>query len=155
MVVCPRGEVPNVGVPERLAPWMTVAEQQEWLQSYLRGRRVSRRSALKGGASVLAALGLAGSPRVAAGCARATQVQPAVVGRHLSFGVDPTATMAIAGELTSKPTGKVVVDLGISRDYGQIIEAEVRELVSMVPQEDGSIRGADQFFGGAPHRPTR
>ena len=64
MVVCPPGEVPNVGVPERLALWMTVAEQQEWLQSFLRGRRVSRRSALKGGASVLAALGLAGTPWV-------------------------------------------------------------------------------------------
>jgi hypothetical protein len=146
MVVCPPGEVPNVGVPERLALSMTVAEQQEWLQSFLRGRRVSRRSALKRGASVLAALGLAGTPWVSAGCARATQVQPAVVGRHLSFGTDPTTTMAIAGELISKPTGKVLVDLGVSRGYGHVVEAEVRELVSMVPQEDGSVRGSDQFF---------
>jgi hypothetical protein len=146
MVVCPPGEVPNVGVPERLARWMTVAEQQEWLQSFLRGRRVSRRSALKGGASVLAALGLAGAPWASAGCARATQTHLTVVGRHLSFGVDAATTMAIAGELTSKPTGKVLVDLGSDPDYGHVVEAEVRELISMVPQQDGSIRAADQFF---------
>ena len=146
VVVCPPGEVPNVGVPERMARSMTVAEQQEWLQLFLRGRRISRRAALKGGANALAALALAGAPWAAAGCARARQTQLAVVGRHLSFGVDPATTMAIAGELTSKPTGKVLVDVGINPDYGLVVEAEVRELISMVPQQDGSIRGADQFF---------
>jgi hypothetical protein len=156
MVVCPPGEVPNVGVPTRLSVGMTVAEQQEWLRAFLRGRRVSRRSALKGGASVMAALGLAGASWDVAGCAAtdggavgrvpAAPAQLAVVGRHLCFGLDPTTTMAIAGELTGKPTGKVLVDLGTGRDYGHTIEAEVRELVSLVPQEDGSIRGADQFF---------
>jgi hypothetical protein len=147
MVVYPPGEVPNVGVPERLAREMTVAEQQEWLRSFLRGRRVSRRSALKGGASVLAALGLASSGWASAGCAApATQARLAVVGRRLSFGVDPATTMAIAGELTSKPTGRVLVDLGTGRDYGHSVEAQVRELVSLVPQQDGRIRGADQFF---------
>jgi len=60
--------------------------------------------------------------------------------------VEPTTTMAIAGELTGRPTGKVLVDLGTGRDYGHPVEAEIRELISMVPQEDGSIRGADQFF---------
>ncbi len=151
MVVCPPGEVPNVGVPARLSRGMTIAEQQEWLQAFLRGRQVSRRSALKGGARVLAALGLAGTGWDLAGCgaagrAPATPAQLAVVGRHLSFGLDPATTMAIAGELTGKPTGRVLVDLGTGRDYGHTIEAEVRELVSLVPQEDRSIRGADQFF---------
>ena len=146
VTMCPPGEVPNVGVPVRLARDMTIAEQQEWLQMFLRGRRVSRRSALKGGAGVLVALGLAGAPGALAGCARATQAQRAVVGRRLSLGVDPTTTMAIAGELTGKPTGAALVDLGTGRDYGHTIVAEVRELVSLVPQQDGSIRGADQFF---------
>jgi Calcineurin-like phosphoesterase len=151
MVVCPPGEVPNVGVPRHLSLEMTVAEQQEWLQGFLRSRRVSRRSALKGAASVLAALGLGGAAWDLAGCGSAGRVpatppQLAVVGRHLSFGLDPATTMAIAGELTGKPTGKVLLDLGTDRDYGHTLEAEVRELVSLVPQEDGSIRGADQFY---------
>ncbi len=55
VTVCPPGEVPNVGVPARLARDMTIAEQQQWLQVLLRGRRVSRRSALKGGDLQLAA----------------------------------------------------------------------------------------------------
>ena len=146
VIVCPPGEVPNVGVPERLARRMMVAEQQEWLRLFLRGRPVSRRSALQRGAGVLVALGLAGAPWALAGCARATRAQLAVVGRHLSFGVDPTTMMAIAGELTGKPSGTALVDLGTGPDYGHTVQAEVRELVSLVPQEDGSIRGADQFF---------
>lgn len=146
VIVNPLGETPNVGVPEHIARQMTIAEQQEWLQRFLRGRRVSRRSALKGGASVLAALGLAGAPWVPAACSRATRTELAVVGRHLSFGADPATTMAIAGELTGKPAGRVLVDLGTGPDYGHTMEAEVRELVSMVPQQDGNIRGADQFF---------
>jgi hypothetical protein len=56
----PVWEVPNVGVPERLARRMTVAKQQEWLQAFLWGRRVSRRSALGRGAGVLVAPALRG-----------------------------------------------------------------------------------------------
>jgi hypothetical protein len=56
----PVWEVPNVGVPERLARRMTVAKQQEWLQAFLWGRRVSRRSALERGAGVLVAPALRG-----------------------------------------------------------------------------------------------
>jgi hypothetical protein len=149
MVVCPPGAVPNVGVPAQLARRMTVAEQQEWLTSWLRSRRVSRRCALKGGASVLAALGLSAAGWAPAGCVSARQGQLLVVGRHLSFGADPTTTMALAGELTSKPTGKVLVDLGTGPGYGHSLEAEIRELVSLVPQQDGTIRGADQFFAHA------
>jgi hypothetical protein len=122
---------------------MTVGEQQEWLQSFLRGRPISRRSALTRSASVLAALGLVGAPWGRAAYALAARAPLAVMGRHLSFGVAPSITMAIAGELTGKPIGKVLLDLGTSSDYGHIVQAEVRELLSMVPQEDGSIRAAD------------
>jgi hypothetical protein len=146
MTVNPAGESPDVGVPRHLAAAMTIAEQQDWLRSHLRRHRVSRRTALKGGASVLAALGATTAPWALAACAQAASTPVAVLGRHLSFGVDPTTQMAIAGELTGKPIGKVVVDLGPDTGYGRSIEAEVRELVSMVPQQDGSIRAADQFY---------
>jgi hypothetical protein len=54
--------------------------------------------------------------------------------------------MAIGGELTAKPAGKVFLDIGADANYGTSLEAEVRELISHVPQQDGSIRSADQFF---------
>lgn len=146
MMLNPPGETPETGVPQHLAATMTVAEQHEWLQGFLDRHRVSRRSALKGGASALAALGLATAPWAQASAAAAAASPVGIVGRHLSFGLDPTRQMAIAAELTAKPVGKVFVDIGFSRFYGHTIEAEIRELVSMVPQVDGSIRAADQFF---------
>jgi Calcineurin-like phosphoesterase len=146
-VTCnPVGETPDVGIPRRLAASMTLGEQQEWLRRHLDRHRVSRRTALRGGAGVLAALGATTAPWALAGCAQAAGVPVGIVGRHLSFGADPTRQMAVAAELTGKPSGRVVVDVGPDTGYGQTIEAEVRELVSMVPQQDGSIRAADQFF---------
>ena len=142
----PAGETPDVGVPRALAASMTVAEQQEWLQRYLDRHRVSRRTALRGGAGVLAALSAVTAPWALAGCARAAGTPVGVVGRHLAYGADPTRQMAVAAELTAKPGGAVVVDVGRDTHYGQAIEAEIRELVSMVPQQDGGIRAADQFF---------
>jgi Calcineurin-like phosphoesterase len=130
---------------------MSIGEQQEWLGAFLRARPVSRRSALRGAAGAVAGWGLASM--VAACGARpgppavnGTAGPLGVTGRHLSFGADPRTQMAIAAELTGKPTGKVLLDLGTSAGYGRTIEAEIRELVSLVPQQDRSIRAADQFF---------
>ena len=151
----PDGEVPDVGIPRRLAASMTIGEQQEWLHRYLGRHRVTRRTALRGGASVLAALGATTAPWALAACAQAASTPVGVIGRHLSFGSDPRRQMAIAAELTGKPVGPVVVDVGADAGYGHTVEAEVRNLVSRVPQQDGSIRGAEQFFvhsavGGLP-----
>jgi Calcineurin-like phosphoesterase len=147
MTVNPPGETPDVGVPHRLARTMTIGEQHDWIQNFLARHRVSRRTALKGGASALAALGLTTAPWAQAAYADAAAKQVGIVGRHLSFGLDPTRQMAVAAELTAKPAGKVFLDYGLApRVYGRTIEAEIRELVSMVPQADGSIRTADQFF---------
>ena len=63
-----------------------------------------------------------------------------MVGRHLAFGADPQRQMALAGELTAPPPGRVVVEVGQGGSFGTTLEAEVRRLVSQVPQADGSIR---------------
>lgn len=147
----PPGETPNIGVPATLAARMSVGEQHDWLRGFLRARQVSRRSALRGAAGALAGLGLAsglGSTLAACGspAGAPNAVPPAVTGRRLSFGADPTRQLAVAAELTGKPTGPVRLELGVDASYGSTVEAEVRHLVSMVPQRDGSIRAAEQFF---------
>jgi hypothetical protein len=141
----PPGETPSVGVPAALAAGMTVGEQRDWLGQFLRARPVSRRSALRGAAGALGALGLG----LAAGCTGPSGAAAGpllLTGRHLSFGADPATQMAIAAELTGKPNGRVLLDLGTGADYGRTVEAEIRHLVSQVPQQDGSIRAAEQFF---------
>lgn len=146
MTRTPRGQAPDVGVPAELADRMTVAEQHDWLASFLRRHPVSRRSALRGGAGVLAATGLAAAPWTLTACATAAQAPVAVVGRHLAYGADPQRQMAFAGELTAPPPGPVVVDLGRDGSFGTTLPVEVRGLVSRLPQDDGTIRGSEQFF---------
>ncbi|GAA5146633.1 metallophosphoesterase [Pseudonocardia eucalypti] len=146
-------------MPAALAARMTIAEQRDWVRGFLRARPVSRRGAMRGAAGALAGLGLVGGlgsalaacgtssgPAAGPGAGAAPAALPGVTGRRLSFGADPTRQMAIAGELTVKPAGKVFIDYGTDTGYGATLEAEVRELVSQVPQQDGSIRAADQFF---------
>src|SRR5882757_3367095 len=152
----PPGETPDVGVPAALAAQMTIAEQNDWLRGFLKSRPVSRRSALRGAAGAAAGLSVVGglgsvlaacgSPSGGGTAAGGAPAPLALAGRHLSFGADPTRQIAIAGELTAKPTGKVLLDIGTDTNYGTTIEAEVRELISHVPQADGTIRSADQFF---------
>jgi hypothetical protein len=142
-----RGEAPDVGVPAEAAEYMTVAEQHDWVAGFLRRHPVSRRTALRQGSGVVAALGLASAPWTLAACANAAASPVTVVGRHLSFGNDPMTSMAMAGELTGPPpSGAMVVDLGQDGNFGMRIPVEVRHLVSQVPQADGSIRASDQYF---------
>lgn len=147
MTSTPRGGAPDVGVPADLAAGMTVGEQHEWLTSYLRRHPVSRRSALRGGVGVVAAMGLASAPWTLTACGQAAQAPVSVVGRHLAFGADPRRQMAFAGELTAPPPpGRMVLDLGRDGSFGTTLPVEVRRLISQVPQSDGAIRGREQFF---------
>lgn len=146
--VNPVGETPGFGIPLALASEMTVHEQREWLDAFLRARPVSRRSALRGAAGALTGLGLAAAAAACGGPSPggAAGAPLGLVGRHLSFGEDPLTRMSIAAELTGRPNGKVLLDLGLDTGYGRTVEAEIRHLVSTVPQQDGSIRAAEQFF---------
>lgn len=141
----PAGETPGFGIPPVVASSMTVREQRDWLDAFLRARPVSRRSAMRGAAGALTGLGLVAAS-VACGGPPTSGPALRMIGRHLAFGADPSTQMSIAAELTGKPGGRVLLDLGTGTDYGQTVEAEIRHLVSLVPQQDGSIRAAEQFF---------
>jgi hypothetical protein len=127
-----------------------VSEQHDWVSGFLRARVVSRRAALAQAAGALTVLGGAAWAGRAAGLPRGAGSQaagvPLVVGRRVSFGNDPRHQMALAAELSARPTGQVLVDLGVDGEYGATLLGEVRRLVSEVPQHDGSIRSAEQWF---------
>jgi len=141
----PPGQTPGVGVPAGLAADLTVPEQHAWVTRFLRERPVSRRSALRVAAGALTALG-AGAVLAEWGGASLGSSPPAFVGRRLSFGNDPRTQMAMAVELTQPPRGALVLDLGVDHTYGQPLPVELRHLISAVPQQDGSIRAAEQWF---------
>jgi hypothetical protein len=141
----PRGQTPDVGVPPELADQLTVGEQHDWIRRFLQQRPVSRRAAIQGAAGGLAALGAAPWLAPSRGPSRGAAA-PAFLGRRLSFGPDPSTQLAMAAELTAAPTSKVLVDLGTDVGYGHTLTAEVRHLLSAVPQRDGSIRAAEQWF---------
>ncbi|MEU4375906.1 hypothetical protein [Pseudonocardia alni] len=144
------GETPGVGVPRALAVDMTIADQQDWLAAFLRRHPVSRRTALRGGAGVLATLAASGSPWARGVAAAAAPAPVTVVGRHLAYGPDPARSMSFSGELTAAPPpGRMVVDVGTDSGFGLTLPVQVRPLESLVPQVDGSIRGTRQWFAHA------
>ncbi|WP_415842990.1 twin-arginine translocation signal domain-containing protein, partial [Nocardia ninae] len=58
----PVGDVPETGIPGGLSAEMTMAEQHEWHQEYLRRHRVSRRNVLRGAAAAAAVAAVGTSP---------------------------------------------------------------------------------------------
>ncbi|WP_083828563.1 metallophosphoesterase [Candidatus Protofrankia datiscae] len=148
MPVSPRGEVVGSGVPADMAEDMTIAEQHEWLRTFLRRRPVSRRSILLGGLAGAGAASLLGTPFGRAAYAGATTDSPLLVGgRHAAFGADPSRQLRLAAQLSRNPgRGRVLVDIGPGRGLGHTAEAEIRPLLSQVPQVDGSIYTVEQYY---------
>ena len=147
MPVSPPSEVVASGVPAGMAEDMTIAEQYEWLQTFLRRRPVSRRGILLGGLAGAGAASLFGTPFGRAAYA-ATNDSPLLVGgRHTAFGADPSRQLRLAAQLSRNPgRGKVLVDIGPGRGLGGTVEAEIRPLLSQVPQADGSILAVEQYY---------
>lgn len=144
----PRGSVPHVGIPAALAGRMTLDEQHDWVTRFLKSKPVSRRSALRGAGGILvAAAAYGGMDSLLAACG--TPGAAGMTGRHLSFGPDPARQMAVAGELTGKPGGAILMDVGSDPSYGMTVEAEIRELISHVPQHDGTITSTQQYYAHA------
>ncbi|MFK0116953.1 fibronectin type III domain-containing protein [Streptomyces sp. NPDC090994] len=124
-----------MGVPERLAARMSMAEQHEYLRA-----RFSRRTLVRGGAVTLGAV--AGGAFVAGGTARAavpTQrtapatetVDGALVapfGRHLAYGNDPRTEMTVSWQVPVA-VKKPFIRIGAHPwDLSRKIDAEIRTL---------------------------
>lgn len=143
-------ETPDVGIPERLARRMSMAEQYE----YLRTKLTRRRTLVTAGAVAGGLLtGCSGSGAgVAAGAAPASaapveRVNGSVVrpfGRHLAFGADPRTQMRISWQVPLA-VRQPYVRIGPRPDaLGRKVEAEVRHLHT--PGLTGVRAALDQYY---------
>ncbi|MFI1851040.1 purple acid phosphatase family protein [Streptomyces sp. NPDC020480] len=147
-------DVPRVGIPERLARRMTMAEQHEYLRT-----RLSRRGALRGG---IAAAGTVAGAGLLTGSASAVERRPsptllagpvsrkvdgslvAPFGRHLAFGADPRTQMRISWQVPLAVKAPYV-RIGLQPwELSQKIEAEVRPLHT--PSLSAKLPAVDQYY---------
>lgn len=140
---------PDTGVPAALSARMSMAEQYEWHQGYLRRHRISRRNFLVGSAA-LAAIGAVGvSPF--GHRAYAQDAPLAVANRRVGYGSDAAGQLRLAAQLSRNPARtKVFVDHGPTPALGATLEAEVRNLVTQIPDASGGVLAAEQFYVHAP-----
>jgi hypothetical protein len=97
-------DIPRMGVPERLAERMSMAEQHEYLRA-----RFSRRTMIRGGAVTLGAVaggafvpGATAQAAVPSGRTAVETVDGAHVapfGRHLAYGTDPRTEMTVSWQV--------------------------------------------------------
>lgn len=140
-----------MGVPDKLADRMSMAEQHEYLRA-----KFSRRSMIRGGAVTLGAV--TGGSFVMGGTAQAAvptqstapateQVDGALVapfGRHLAFGNDPSSEMTISWQVPVA-VKKPFVRIGAHPwDLSRKIEAEVRSLYT--PAGVGASGDHTQYY---------
>jgi len=143
------GNIPDSGIPAELAVAMTMAEQYDWHQSWLRRNPVSRRNFL-GGTAVAAALGALGLS--AAACSSSLPDAPlAVRNRRVGYGSDAASQLRLAAQVSRNPgRAKVFLDHGPTPELGATVEAEIRNLVTQIPISTGGMLGTEQFYAHAP-----
>ncbi|WP_328937577.1 metallophosphoesterase family protein [Streptomyces tauricus] len=155
----PGSPVPDVGIPQRLARRMSMAEQYEYLRT-----KLTRRRALVSAGAVAGGLltgcsdsgsgsgsgsGTASrSPSPLSGGSTPTErVDGAVVtpfGRHLAFGADPRTQMRISWQVPLA-VRKPYVRIGLKPwELSRKIDAEVRDLHT--PGLEGVRLALDQFY---------
>ena len=143
------GEIPDTGLPAQLAAGMTMAEQYDWHQTYLRRHRVSRRNFLRGSAAAAAVAGLGISPFGAR--AYAQDAPLSVANRRVGYGSDAASQLRLSAQLSRNPSAtKVFLDHGPTPALGSSVAAEIRNLVTQIPDSRGGVLAAEQFYAHAP-----
>jgi hypothetical protein len=145
----PLMDLPDFGIPPRLARRMSMAEQHEYLRTKLMRRRtlVTAGSVAAGG--LLTGCGGSGS-----GARGTTAPSPSVAkvhgsvvspfGRHLAFGADPKTQMRVSWQVPLA-VGRPYVRIGLKPDeLSRKIEAEVRPLHT--PGVTGVRAALEQYY---------
>jgi 3',5'-cyclic AMP phosphodiesterase CpdA len=142
-------EIPDTGIPATLAAGLTMAEQYEWHQTYLRRHRVSRRHFLRGSAALAAVSAVGVSPF--GHRAYAQDAPLAVANRRVGYGSDASSQLRLAAQLSRNPDGtRIFLDHGPTPAMGATLDAEIRNLVTQIPDSDGGVLAAEQFYVHAP-----
>lgn len=145
----PEGDIPDTGIPSALAAGMTMAEQYDWHQSYLHRHRVSRRNFLSGSAAAAAVAVLGAGPFGAR--AYAQDAPLTVANRRVGYGSDASSQLRFAAQLSRNPKGaRVFLDHGPTVGLGASSEAEVRNLITQIPDSRGGVLAAEQFYAHVP-----
>ncbi|MFI8190489.1 purple acid phosphatase family protein [Streptomyces sp. NPDC085946] len=140
-------EIPDFGIPPRLAQRMSMAEQHEYLRT-----RLSRRRTLVTAGAVASGLltGCSGPGPATAGTrpAPATSRAPGSVvtpfGRHLAFGADPRTQMRVSWQVPLAVRAPFV-RVGLRPDdLGARVEAELRDLYT--PGVRGTRPAVEQYY---------
>jgi hypothetical protein len=152
-------DTPRMGIDDRLAEGMSMAEQHEYLRAKLSRRRVIRGGAAAAG--VAAGAGLLGSSAYTAYADTTTAAQAsghlrkpatgevdgkhvAPFGRHLAFGADPKTQFRISWQVPLA-VKKPFVRVGLKPwDLGKKIEAEVRPLHTAALTS--ALPAVDQYY---------
>ncbi|QSY50928.1 MULTISPECIES: purple acid phosphatase family protein [Streptomyces] len=147
-------DTPRVGIPDRLASRMSMAEQHEYLRT-----RLTRRGMLRAGAATAGAVtgtGLLGagtaayartpSPTLvtAPATARVDGSLVAPFGRHLAFGADPRTQMRISWQVPFAVRRPHVRVGARPWELGERIPAEVRDLHT--PALTKKLPAVDQVY---------
>jgi hypothetical protein len=140
-------EIPRMGLPDRLASRLSMAEQHELLRKH----RVSRRGVLVAGAAgagVAAAAGI-GTPAFAR-TPDFWQQPPKVpghlvvpFGRHLAYGANPRTQVRVGWQVPAVVTRPFIRYGDQPWNLGHKVPAEIRALHSEVL---GAIRPVDQYY---------
>ena len=141
--------IPDTGIAPELATRMTMAEQYDWHQGWLRRHRVSRRNFL-GGSAVAVAVGALGLP--AAACSSYLPDAPLEVrNRRVGYGAEADSQLRLAAQLSRNPgRARIFVDHGPTPQLGATVEAEVRNLVTQIPISTGGVLATEQFYAHVP-----
>ncbi|MFI6337174.1 purple acid phosphatase family protein [Streptomyces sp. NPDC050535] len=147
----PSPDLPDFGIPPRLARRMSMAEQHEYLRTKLTRRRALVTAGALAGGGLLAGCasgGTAGTQPAGNPLSTATgQVHGSAVtpfGRHLAFGADPKTQMRISWQVPLA-VRKPYVRVGLAPwDLSRKIDAELRDLHT--PGLTGVRLALDQYY---------
>ncbi len=144
-----------MGIPDRLAERMSMAEQHEWLTAQRPSRRTLFRAGAFGAGTLLAGPSLLNSaasatasappagPTLVTTNATANGASVAPFARHLAFGADPRRQIRIGWQVPV-PVDKPFIRIGTHpSDLSGRIPAEVRPLHSVVAGAAGPV---DQYY---------